>query len=127
MRATASAWRSVTVSTVTSLGMSRLRTSAKPARSSARRRSASRCFWFRNKETAADRQLRHEELAAAGRGLGQARIWTQDGRLAVTVIQEGVVRVRVRERRPPRRERGAGRPQSHQKPQWPLPVTASSA
>ncbi|NEB06703.1 acyl-CoA thioesterase II, partial [Streptomyces sp. SID13726] len=31
--------------------------------------------------------------AAAGRGLGQARIWTQDGRLAVTVIQEGVVRV----------------------------------
>ncbi|MFE6851262.1 acyl-CoA thioesterase II, partial [Streptomyces sp. NPDC057674] len=26
-------------------------------------------------------------------GLGQARIYTQDGRLAISVIQEGVVRV----------------------------------
>ena len=31
--------------------------------------------------------------AHGGRGLGQARIYTQDGRLAISVIQEGVVRV----------------------------------
>ena len=30
---------------------------------------------------------------SAGRGLGQARIWTRDGKLAISVIQEGVVRV----------------------------------
>jgi Acyl-CoA thioesterase len=31
--------------------------------------------------------------ASGGRGLGQARIYTQDGRLAISVIQEGVVRI----------------------------------
>lgn len=42
-------------------------------------------------------QVAAQALVAAGRtvpaGLGQARIHTQDGRLAITVIQEGVVRV----------------------------------
>lgn len=31
--------------------------------------------------------------AYGGRGLGQARIYRQDWRLAISVIQEGVVRV----------------------------------
>ncbi|WP_420713439.1 hypothetical protein [Streptomyces sp. NRRL WC-3549] len=31
--------------------------------------------------------------ASGGRGLGQARIYTADGQLAITVIQEGLVRV----------------------------------
>ncbi|MFD5114653.1 acyl-CoA thioesterase [Streptomyces sp. NPDC058391] len=31
--------------------------------------------------------------SSGGRGLGQARIYTQDGRLAISVIQEGLIRV----------------------------------
>ncbi|MFF1559380.1 acyl-CoA thioesterase [Streptomyces sp. NPDC058279] len=57
--------------------------------------SLDHAMWF-HRPFRADEWLLYDQespSAAAGRGLGQARIWTQDGRLAVTVIQEGVVRV----------------------------------
>ncbi|MFD7027161.1 acyl-CoA thioesterase II [Streptomyces sp. NPDC059917] len=57
--------------------------------------SLDHAMWF-HRPFRADEWLLYDQespSAAAGRGLGQARIWTRDGRLAVTVIQEGVVRV----------------------------------
>ncbi len=57
--------------------------------------SLDHAMWF-HRPLRADEWLLYDQdspTSHGGRGLGQARIWTQDGRLAVTVIQEGVVRV----------------------------------
>ncbi|MEU1074892.1 MULTISPECIES: acyl-CoA thioesterase II [unclassified Streptomyces] len=57
--------------------------------------SLDHAMWF-HRPFRADEWLLYDQespSASAGRGLGQARIYTQDGRLAVTVVQEGVVRV----------------------------------
>lgn len=57
--------------------------------------SLDHAMWF-HRPFRADEWLLYDQespSASGGRGLGQARIWTQDGQLAVTVIQEGVVRV----------------------------------
>ncbi|WP_447037570.1 acyl-CoA thioesterase [Streptomyces sp. DSM 118878] len=57
--------------------------------------SLDHAMWF-HRPFRADEWLLYDQespSASGGRGLGQARIWTRDGRLAVTVIQEGVVRV----------------------------------
>ncbi|MER0445867.1 acyl-CoA thioesterase II [Streptomyces sp. Edi4] len=57
--------------------------------------SLDHAMWF-HRPFRADEWLLYDQespSAAGGRGLGQARIYTQDGRLAITVIQEGVVRV----------------------------------
>ncbi|MFI6059571.1 acyl-CoA thioesterase [Streptomyces sp. NPDC051286] len=57
--------------------------------------SLDHAMWF-HRPFRADEWLLYDQAspsASGGRGLGQARIYTQDGRLAVTVIQEGVVRV----------------------------------
>ncbi|MFD4631453.1 acyl-CoA thioesterase [Streptomyces sp. NPDC058284] len=57
--------------------------------------SLDHAMWF-HRPFRADEWLLYDQespTSSGGRGLGQARIWTQDGRLAVTVIQEGVVRV----------------------------------
>ncbi|MFF8955875.1 acyl-CoA thioesterase [Streptomyces sp. NPDC014894] len=56
--------------------------------------SLDHAMWF-HRPFRADEWLLYDQespSASGGRGLGQARIHTQDGRLAVTVIQEGVVR-----------------------------------
>ncbi|MGA5165153.1 MULTISPECIES: acyl-CoA thioesterase II [Streptomyces] len=52
-------------------------------------------MWF-HRPFRADEWLLYDQespSSSGGRGLGQARIYTQDGRLAISVIQEGVVRV----------------------------------
>ncbi|WP_406058433.1 acyl-CoA thioesterase II [Streptomyces sp. NBC_01077] len=57
--------------------------------------SLDHAMWF-HRPFRADEWLLYDQespSAAGGRGLGQARIWTQDGKLAISVIQEGVVRV----------------------------------
>ncbi|MEU6125671.1 acyl-CoA thioesterase II [Streptomyces sp. NPDC047123] len=57
--------------------------------------SLDHAMWF-HRPFRADEWLLYDQespSSSGGRGLGQARIWTQDGRLAVTVIQEGVIRV----------------------------------
>src|SRR4051812_27285220 len=57
--------------------------------------SLDHAMWF-HRPFRADEWLLYDQQspsASGGRGLGQARIWTADGRLAVSVIQEGVVRV----------------------------------
>ncbi|MET9729772.1 acyl-CoA thioesterase II [Streptomyces sp. NPDC006458] len=57
--------------------------------------SLDHAMWF-HRPFRADEWLLYDQespSASGGRGLGQARIYTQDGRLAVSVIQEGVVRV----------------------------------
>lgn len=57
--------------------------------------SLDHAMWF-HRPFRADQWLLYDQQspsASGGRGLGQARIYTQDGRLAVSVIQEGVVRV----------------------------------
>ncbi|MFE4329098.1 acyl-CoA thioesterase [Streptomyces sp. NPDC056831] len=57
--------------------------------------SLDHAMWF-HRPFRADEWLLYDQespTASGGRGLGQARIYTQDGRLAITVIQEGVVRV----------------------------------
>ncbi|MFI8927737.1 acyl-CoA thioesterase [Streptomyces sp. NPDC053474] len=57
--------------------------------------SLDHAMWFHRPFRADDWLLYDQESPSAGggRGLGQGRIWTRDGKLAVTVIQEGVVRV----------------------------------
>jgi len=57
--------------------------------------SLDHAMWFHRPFRADEWLLYDQESPSAygGRGLGQARIYTQDGRLAVSVIQEGVVRV----------------------------------
>ncbi|MFE3324682.1 acyl-CoA thioesterase II [Streptomyces sp. NPDC059176] len=57
--------------------------------------SLDHAMWF-HRPFRADEWLLYDQespSAQAGRGLGQARIYTQDGKLAISVIQEGVVRV----------------------------------
>ena len=57
--------------------------------------SLDHAMWF-HRPFRADEWLLYDQespSASGGRGLGQARIWTQDGKLAISVIQEGVVRV----------------------------------
>ncbi|GKQ37640.1 acyl-CoA thioesterase II [Streptomyces sp. A012304] len=57
--------------------------------------SLDHAMWF-HRPFRADEWLLYDQESPSthgGRGLGQARIYTQDGRLAVSVIQEGVVRV----------------------------------
>ncbi|MEV5608521.1 acyl-CoA thioesterase II [Streptomyces sp. NPDC052225] len=57
--------------------------------------SLDHAMWF-HRPFRADEWLLYDQespSAAGGRGLGQARIYTRDGQLAITVIQEGVVRV----------------------------------
>ncbi|GAA2256273.1 acyl-CoA thioesterase II [Streptomyces ruber] len=57
--------------------------------------SLDHAMWFHRPFRADEWLLYDQESPSAhgGRGLGQARIYTQDGRLAVSVIQEGVVRI----------------------------------
>jgi acyl-CoA thioesterase-2 len=57
--------------------------------------SLDHAMWFHRPFRADEWLLYDQESPSAygGRGLGQARIYTQDGRLAVSVVQEGVVRV----------------------------------
>ncbi|MEH0633900.1 acyl-CoA thioesterase II [Streptomyces bottropensis] len=57
--------------------------------------SLDHAMWF-HRPFRADEWLLYDQespSASSGRGLGQGRIYTQDGRLAISVIQEGVVRV----------------------------------
>ncbi|MFB7514952.1 acyl-CoA thioesterase [Streptomyces sp. NPDC056144] len=57
--------------------------------------SLDHAMWF-HRPFRADEWLLYDQespSSSAGRGLGQARIWTRDGKLAISVIQEGVVRV----------------------------------
>ncbi|MFE7132597.1 acyl-CoA thioesterase [Streptomyces sp. NPDC057638] len=57
--------------------------------------SLDHAMWF-HRPFRADAWLLYDQespTASGGRGLGQARIYTQDGQLAISVIQEGVVRV----------------------------------
>ncbi|MER5205868.1 acyl-CoA thioesterase II [Streptomyces sp. NPDC002825] len=57
--------------------------------------SLDHAMWF-HRPFRADEWLLYDQespTSSGGRGLGQARIFTQDGRLAISVIQEGVVRV----------------------------------
>ncbi|MFC9395106.1 acyl-CoA thioesterase [Streptomyces sp. NPDC057027] len=57
--------------------------------------SLDHAMWF-HRPFRADEWLLYDQespTASGGRGLGQARIYAQDGRLAISVIQEGVVRV----------------------------------
>jgi acyl-CoA thioesterase-2 len=57
--------------------------------------SLDHAMWF-HRPFRADEWLLYDQespSASGGRGLGQARIYTQDGALAISVIQEGVVRV----------------------------------
>lgn len=57
--------------------------------------SLDHAMWF-HRPFRADEWLLYDQTspsASGGRGLGQARIYTQDGRLAISVIQEGVMRV----------------------------------
>ena len=57
--------------------------------------SLDHAMWFHRPFRADEWLLYDQESPSAhgGRGLGQSRIYTQDGQLAVSVIQEGVVRV----------------------------------
>ncbi|MGC5361736.1 acyl-CoA thioesterase [Streptomyces sp. DT24] len=57
--------------------------------------SLDHAMWFHQPFRADEWLLYDQESpsASGGRGLGQARMYTADGRLAVTVIQEGVIRV----------------------------------
>lgn len=57
--------------------------------------SLDHAMWF-HRPFRADEWLLYDQespTASGGRGLGQARIFTRDGKLAISVIQEGVVRV----------------------------------
>ncbi|MFF6830404.1 acyl-CoA thioesterase [Streptomyces sp. NPDC012438] len=57
--------------------------------------SLDHAMWF-HRPFRADEWLLYDQespSSAGGRGLGQARIWTRGGKLAISVIQEGVVRV----------------------------------
>jgi acyl-CoA thioesterase-2 len=57
--------------------------------------SLDHAMWFHRPFRADEWLLYDQESPSAhgGRGLGQARIYTRDGQLAISVIQEGVVRV----------------------------------
>lgn len=66
--------------------------------------SLDHAMWF-HRPFRADEWLLYDQespSSSGGRGLGTAKIWTRDGRLAVSVIQEGLVRVpRSRRERAP--------------------------
>ncbi|MFJ2114082.1 MULTISPECIES: acyl-CoA thioesterase [unclassified Streptomyces] len=56
--------------------------------------SLDHAMWF-HRPFRADEWLLYDQQSpssSGGRGLGQARIYTRDGRLAISVIQEGVIR-----------------------------------
>jgi acyl-CoA thioesterase II len=56
--------------------------------------SLDHAMWF-HRPFRADEWLLYDQespSSSGGRGLGQARIYTRDGRLAISVIQEGVIR-----------------------------------
>jgi acyl-CoA thioesterase-2 len=57
--------------------------------------SLDHAMWFHRPFRADDWLLYSQDSpsASAGRGLGRGTIHTADGRLAVTVVQEGVIRV----------------------------------
>lgn len=57
--------------------------------------SLDHAMWFHRPFRADEWLLYDQESPSSfgGRGLGQARIYTQDGQLAISVIQEGLVRV----------------------------------
>ncbi|MCS0605337.1 acyl-CoA thioesterase II [Streptomyces sp. LP11] len=57
--------------------------------------SLDHAMWFHRPFRADEWLLYDQESPSAhgGRGLGQARIYTQDGQLAISVVQEGVVRI----------------------------------
>lgn len=57
--------------------------------------SLDHAMWFHRPFRADEWLLYDQESPSAhgGRGLGQARIYTRDGKLAISVVQEGVVRV----------------------------------
>ncbi|TGN72533.1 acyl-CoA thioesterase II [Streptomyces bauhiniae] len=57
--------------------------------------SLDHAMWFHRPFRADEWLLYDQESPSAhgGRGLGQARIYTRDGNLAISVVQEGVVRV----------------------------------
>lgn len=57
--------------------------------------SLDHAMWFHRPFRADEWLLYDQESPSAhgGRGLGQARIYTRDGELAISVVQEGVVRV----------------------------------
>jgi acyl-CoA thioesterase-2 len=57
--------------------------------------SLDHAMWFHRPFRADEWLLYDQESPSSygGRGLGQARIYTQDGQLAISVIQEGVLRV----------------------------------
>ncbi|WP_436736935.1 acyl-CoA thioesterase II [Streptomyces sp. BBFR102] len=57
--------------------------------------SLDHAMWFHRPLRADDWLLydQHSPSASGGRGLGQGRIYTREGKLAVTVVQEGVMRV----------------------------------
>ncbi|MGW5044667.1 acyl-CoA thioesterase II [Streptomyces griseoluteus] len=57
--------------------------------------SLDHAMWFHRPFRADEWLLYDQESPSAhgGRGLGQARIYTRDGQLAISVVQEGVVRV----------------------------------
>ncbi|HLT17357.1 MAG TPA: acyl-CoA thioesterase II, partial [Acidimicrobiales bacterium] len=57
--------------------------------------SLDHAMWF-HRDFRADEWLLYAQdtpSASGGRGLGRGSIFTQDGRLAVTVVQEGLIRV----------------------------------
>ncbi|MCS0637783.1 acyl-CoA thioesterase II [Streptomyces sp. LP05-1] len=56
--------------------------------------SLDHAMWFHRPFRADEWLLYDQESPSSsnGRGLGQARIWTRDGRLAISVVQEGVIR-----------------------------------
>jgi acyl-CoA thioesterase-2 len=57
--------------------------------------SLDHAMWFHRPFRADEWLLYDQESPSAhgGRGLGQARIYTRDGRLAISVVQEGLVRI----------------------------------
>ncbi|MFV2119274.1 FAD-dependent oxidoreductase [Streptomyces sp. Act-28] len=57
--------------------------------------SLDHAMWF-HRPFRVDEWLLYDQespTSSGGRGLGQARVWTRDGRLAISVVQEGVIRV----------------------------------
>jgi acyl-CoA thioesterase-2 len=57
--------------------------------------SLDHAMWFHRPFRADDWLLyvQHSPSASGARGLGQGQLWTRDGRLAVTVVQEGLLRL----------------------------------
>jgi acyl-CoA thioesterase-2 len=60
--------------------------------------SLDHAMWFHRPFRADDWLLyvQHSPSASGARGLGQGQLWTRDGKLAVSVVQEGLIRVPAR-------------------------------